>query len=182
MLVFASEPQASHFGTSLNHLSHGRYTEQQVAETVLGACAEVSPEALLMLKLHPLEDAHAFDFLGDHAEPPETKVLRSYPSARLIAAADVVVGMTSMFLLESAVMGVPTISVRPGGHDEEHPWIHQGLIRSVVDPSGLVDELAEAFAGGLGGSAPEEAAFGAGATERVCGLVRRVAAERAVAR
>ncbi len=136
LLVFASEPQATHLGTSLNHSGHGQYTEQEVAEQVLAACAEVAPRALVVVKLHPLENAHAFDGLGAHLQPPDILVLRSYPSPLLIAAADVVVGMTSMFLLESALMGVPTISVRPGGRGGDDPWIREGLIESVVDPTG----------------------------------------------
>ena len=73
MLVFASEPQATHFGTSLNLEGHGRYTEQEVAEAVLGACGRVAPGALFVVKLHPLEDAHAFDAMAERAEPAETK-------------------------------------------------------------------------------------------------------------
>jgi hypothetical protein len=183
MLVFASEPQASHFGTSLNHLGHGRYTERQVAQTVLAACAGVAPEALVVIKLHPLEDSHAFDDVGEGAGLPETKVLRSYPSPRLIAAADVVVGMTSMFLLESALMGVPTISVRPGGEDDDHPWIHEGLIDSVVDPSGVTDAVRKGFADtSVRPPRAGVASFGEGATERMCELVRELASVGAGAR
>ena len=180
LLVFASEPQASHFGTSLHHQGHGLYTEREVAAGVLRACATVAPEAMLIIKLHPLEDVHAFDVMAEAVESLDTKVLRSYPSTRLIAAADVVVGMTSMFLLESALMGVPTISIRPGGRDDEHPWIHDGLIESVVDTSGVELALREAFEGR---PAPARmATFGAGATRRVCALLHTMATAGAGAR
>ena len=115
VIVFASQPEESDYGTALNHEPHGLYSETEVAGIVRKACAEVVAGALLVIKLHPLQDLHAHDELAFATDRPQTRVLRSYPSPQLIMAADVVLGMTSMFLAEAALMGVPTISVRPGG-------------------------------------------------------------------
>ena len=43
----------------------------------------------------------------------DVRVLQDVPPRHLIAAADVVTGMTSTFLLEAALMGRPTISLQP---------------------------------------------------------------------
>lgn len=175
VVVFASEPDSRHFGTSLHNGPYDDFTEDEVGLAVRRACASAAPDTLLIVKLHPLERSDAHRRLAELDAPPETRVLRSYPSADLISAADVVVGITSMFLLESALMGVPTISYRPGGRDTHFTWLHAGLIESVEDEAALPAALARAF--GTSHTAPPSAhGFRRDAISRVVDIVTELAA------
>lgn len=143
LVVFASEPQRDHFGSALDHRPHGRYDEGSVLDAVRGAVQRWREDALLVVKLHPLEgdDAHAAAADG----VPETRILRAGDNVALLTAADAVVGMSSMLLVESAILGVPTISLRPGGLDAPFPaWAD--AIAALADPAGLEVALREATA------------------------------------
>jgi hypothetical protein len=68
----------------------------------------------VIVKLHPLEGPERLHSVIGECDNDDIRVLKRYPPRRLIAAADVVTGMTSVFLLETALMGRPAISLQPG--------------------------------------------------------------------
>jgi hypothetical protein len=57
------------------------------------------------------------------------------------AASDVMTGMGSILLLEAALAGIPTLSVRPNGGPDEYLDAHAGLIASITDISVLASTL-----------------------------------------
>jgi hypothetical protein len=178
VVVFASEPQARYCGASSDDPGYLGYTEHDVVALLRRALAEVARDAILIVKLHPLEDPDAFHELADMTGVPAIRVLRTYPPAHLISAADVVVGMTSVFQLESAVMGVPTLSLRPGGREDEFFLeVHRGLIETVLDPANAAPALRRALdRAPLALDAPRPS-FGEGAIERLSALVYELAAD-----
>jgi hypothetical protein len=166
VVVFASEPQRKYFGDGLG------YDEESSLQAVADAVSRICPDALLCVKLHPLEpdDAHA---ALAHDLPLDVRVLRAWPSTRLILAADVVCGMTSVFLLEAAVLGRPALSIRPGGDAEDHFLAHHSdLITSVLDAGGVDAALVRSFDGA--GIHPPGSPIGDGAIRAVLGLIREL--------
>jgi len=154
IVLFASEPKSRHGGDP--------YDEYEVTEMLTRAVEETLPDALLVLKLHPLDRADAFPDLRERAV-----VVRGLAPAQAIAAADVMVGMTSMLLLEAGLSGVPTISLRPGSPpddfiDRHTPWIAT---------AGTYNELVVAL---HARAVPDDSAPRPmdGATSRVAALVR----------
>jgi len=141
VVVFASEPLSRHYGRSSAEPLYLGYAEHESLAAVRDALAELDPAALLLVKLHPLEESGTFVDLVDRGGP-EIRVLRAYPPRATIAAADVVTGMTSTFLLEAVLMGAPALSVRPGGGEEHFISIHADLIESVADPDGVTAAVA----------------------------------------
>ena len=139
VIVFASEPQTRYYGNR-----HG-YTEVGVASVLLDATAAVAPDALVVFKLHPLEDVAGLWSEVRRRGIPEVRVLRSYPILELAAASDVFSGMTSIVLLDAAVLGVPTLSVRPGGGQSDFLDAHADLIESVTSADGVPAALARAL-------------------------------------
>lgn len=167
LMVFASEPQERFYGDALG------YTEDDAFEAVLAAAHSVVPEGMLIVKLHPLEAPDAFVDFNPRAPGPEVRIVRAYPPTRLIAAADVVLGMTSIFMLEAATVGVPSLSVRPGGGEDHFTAIHSDLIRSVTDPAELAGALTDALAAGI--RRAETPPFGRDAVNRVLEAVDQLA-------
>jgi hypothetical protein len=172
LLVFASEPQARFYGSDARHPSFLGYTEQDSLAAVLDAAAVVVPDALLLVKLHPLEAPDAFAELADREPRMATRTIRAYPTEHLVSAADVVLGMTSVFLLEAVMTGAPTISVRPGGGNNHFLDVHADKIASVTDVDCLPEVLATAVdAAQRGSTAFFEASFGERAVERVVSAI-----------
>ena len=154
-IAFVSEPRSGNWGTADGARAESSFacTEQRVFESVRSAAREVAPDALLIVKLHPLEDANAYDGLAEHADPDEIRVVASCAAATLIAAADVVTGMASMLLMESHLGGVPTLSVRPGEAGKTPPW-GASSIPSVTSFDEVGKGLADALAMGRGRTPP----------------------------
>lgn len=171
VVVFASEPQARFWGASPADPGYLGYTEQDVFEVVREALSSVAASALLVVKLHPLEDPDAFHDQAREGDP-SVRVLRAYPATHLISAADAVVGMTSVFQLEAALMGIPTVSVRPGGREEEFFLkVHGDLIETVLDPAEAAAALRRALTRPPGSAGRPRAEFGERAIERLSALV-----------
>lgn len=117
---FISEPVAADCGQAR------RYTETAVAGDIARALAAV-PGSVLVCKPHPREGIGKYTQLGlrePAALPPHT----------FVAACDAVVGMTSVLLLESLLLGTPTISFQPDSQAGD-PWTH------FIHPVPLVREV-----------------------------------------
>lgn len=116
LVLFASECIGRDF--------HGEFgfNEKMTFDMTLASLKRVAAETGMRLhlgiKLHPenvIEDIGTGEAeIASAASPVSISVHRSeIPYRQLIVAADVVVGMTSMLLVESAVLGVPVVSVQP---------------------------------------------------------------------
>ncbi|MGH3050031.1 MAG: CDP-glycerol glycerophosphotransferase family protein [Gaiellaceae bacterium] len=159
VVVFASEPRGLPYDDGTG------YTQADALAALLDALA---PDALVLVKLHPRE--------RDASVPPgsrqEVRVLRDFPIHSLAAAADIFCGMTSIALLDAALLGVPTLSIRPGDGADHFVDAHPDLIASATTPR----EIAAALETGLaaGASVPKPPARGE-AAGRVCALLDELA-------
>jgi UDP-N-acetylglucosamine 2-epimerase len=168
LLVFASEPQGRYYGDSLG------YNEQDALRALLESAVEVEPDAEVVVKLHPLEQPDAFADLPETERRVAVRVVRAYPPEHLIRAADVVLGMTSVLLLEAVLTGVPTISIRPGGGEDHFLSVHADKIVSVTDAKSLPEVLERALRQGVQ-DAPLGGGFGERAIERTVRAIYEVA-------
>lgn len=93
------------------------YTEVDVLEglisTVQRLPAAPSRQWHLVIKLHPREPDHPASSLSPLARRWSLRVVKDQPAWVCLLAADVVVGMGSMLLVEAALAGKPAISFRP---------------------------------------------------------------------
>lgn len=98
---------------SQEYTLHGRGTSDYrtaiVLEELLDAVAEIQPKPYVVLRLHPKNRETEFT-----AYRGEINLLSAGGDpVRLVWAADAVVGMTSMLLVEAQILGVPTLSILP---------------------------------------------------------------------
>lgn len=126
LVCFVAENFARDFGETLG------YTERSVLRDVLWVCERLQGEGdgplHLAVKLHPKNAPDDFRWVAGSA-PPGLRVTvhwKEQPPIPLVMASDVVVGMTSVLMVESILVGRPTVSLQPGARQPD------GLIATVV--------------------------------------------------
>ncbi len=95
-----------------------RMTFDMTVASLKKIAAETGTSLHLGIKLHPenvIEDLGAGEAeIASMASPITISIHRSeIPYRQLIVAADIIVGMVSMLLVESVVLGLPVVSVQP---------------------------------------------------------------------
>jgi hypothetical protein len=183
LLVFASEPQARYYGSGPADPGWLGYTERDALDALLSAAPGVIGQGAILIKLHPLEPPGAFWELAcaRTGENVRTRVLSRYPSSSVIAAADVVVGMTSIILLEAATVGVPSISVRPGGGRNSFIALHGDYVQDITDAAELPAALQDALTRARPGRQTLTPEFGQNSIERVMRVLDEQLAVRVAA-
>lgn len=134
LICFIAESFADVFGERLG------FTEQSVLHDLLGICAEMVSEAgqslHLVVKLHPENEPGAFAWVNRYSRPEGLRVTvqgTEQPAIPLVMSSDVVIGMTSVLLVESILLGRPTVSFQPHARDAD------GLIATVLGAIPLLD-------------------------------------------
>jgi hypothetical protein len=111
-----------------------------IIEELIEAVQTLPQRPYLVLRLHPKDgtddfNAYAADF--DHID-------QASPPLELVFCADLVVGMTSMLLMEAALLRRPTLSIVPRAVEKDWlPTVRQGVTLCVMHRSDLVKALAE---------------------------------------
>lgn len=127
LVLFASEAVARDFSPG-GPRDRG-YTEKRVLRELLSACGEAFD---VVVKMHPQNT------LRDVFQKGPVAFVKNVPPDVCVEAVDVVVGMTSMLLLEAALMGKPTISFQPGLTGKDFFVGNRvGLTRAVGDSRAL---------------------------------------------
>jgi len=109
-----------------------------VLEEVLDAAAELSPRPWVVLRLHPKNRVEEFVSLM----PELGMISQSGDPLSLVWAADLVLGMTTMLLLETYLLGRPHFAILP--RVAERAWLYtlnEGLTQSVYTRRALRDML-----------------------------------------
>ena len=148
LVLFASEAIARDFGPGTSY--YRGYTEVETLEGLLEAVSSVQLGTRLdiktVVKLHPEESPESYR-RGPLASSPKISVVAGQHPWPSMLAADVVVGMTSMLLLESAIAGRPTVSFQPGaGRIEPFIGTRLGMVQaasSTAELSSLLTRLLE---------------------------------------
>jgi hypothetical protein len=169
--VFASQPIASIHRQNGMAEDHWGYTEKTVLKSVLVCLGKLTEDfgakVTLVIRLHPKDKPDAYrDVLTTCPRSIKPVFDCETDSSLLLKAADLIIGMFSMVLLEAAILDRPFISVQIG-LKRENPLIfaRRGLARSILTEV----ELEESLRGILKGETQEgpDLNFEFGATERI---------------
>jgi hypothetical protein len=171
--VFASQPRG------LPHDEGGGFTQADALSAFLDGLQGAAPDALALVKLHPIEQVEPSARLLSARTGLETRLLEDGSARELAAAADAFCGMTSIVLLDAALLGVPTVSIRPGGGASHFVDVHADLIRSATSPAEVRVALEESFARG---HATPASRLSPGSVARVSGLLGELVAEAGIMR
>ncbi|MBY0353729.1 hypothetical protein K2W90_05175 [Candidatus Babeliales bacterium] len=144
LITFASEPLSLVYKDT-DYLG---YTEQIILQqildvlTVLAQCTQ--KKIVLVIRPHPKEDLLYYHNLVVLPNTPFLRVVvdNAVPGAQAMLMSDVVCGMSSMFLLEAALLNIPILSVQIGLKTED-PFIlsRRNFIKTILDKTELFATL-----------------------------------------
>jgi predicted glycosyltransferase len=150
IIVFASEPISKTYHETDDSEHFWGYTERTILRNLLDALAELmakkNKEVKIIIRPHPKEDKDNFNDIMAVYEGKEISLTvdDSTDSLQLIAASDLICGMSSMFLIESAIVGKPVLSIQIG-LCRENPFILDqiGILKSVLSRDDLETRLSK---------------------------------------
>jgi hypothetical protein len=171
--VFASQPRGIPYDEG------GGFTQEEALAAFFDALEEVAPDALALVKLHPVEQMEPIAAAVSTRGGNDIRLLDEGSTLQLAAAADVFCGMTSIVLLDAALLGVPTVSIRPGCGASHFVDVNADLIRTATTPEEVRAALAEGLA--QGHTAPSSR-LSSGSTARVREQLRELVAAAGIMR
>lgn len=136
MLLFASEPICKVYGDSYEYFGYNEVTIFTLFSKCLNRIAEKTGRSVsVVVRPHPKEDEEQWKNRFANSEWVSYYVDRKADNKVAMAAADGVVGMSSMFLLESTLCGKPILSILAGlkpGFENEFILEKLGVTRSAM--------------------------------------------------
>jgi hypothetical protein len=147
-IVFASQPIEKYRGGNPEREDFLGFTEKTSRDALIDALNDIKNKSgakfSLFIKLHPKEDLGGYNiskkcdfpvFVNQDADP-----------RRLIFSADIVTGITSVFMIEAMFAGRPVISIQPNLSKRDFLFTnHLGLTRGVYRPEDLEPALTGAM-------------------------------------
>lgn len=136
MVLFASQPLAALWGNDPSVESHPGYTEQTVLDLLCAALSRIvlrrGGAITLVVRPHPREGV--IDLSRFESAPVRVISDSTHDGRQMALAADLVVGMTTVLLVEACLLGCVTVSLQPGLRKADVlPTNRAGLTRAVYD-------------------------------------------------
>jgi hypothetical protein len=178
LVVFASQPLTALYGADPSNPVYLGYTEQTVL-ALLARCLEriacrAGQRMVLWVRPHPRENpAELQPFASARVR---AVVSRQGDGRELALAADLVTGMTSVFLVEACLLGCPVLSLQPGLRAADPlPTNRAGWSRPVYHEEDMEPALQSLLLDDAARAAlrhrPEKADFTVSATRHVLALI-----------
>lgn len=148
LITFASEPVSVDYSGNIDDQDYWGYNEKTIFKELMKAIVNVEPEfkgkISIIIKLHPREDKNSYLDVSENSKSNkiDITVVEKFDSYSLIAASNLICGMSSMFLIEAVVIGKPVISIAIG-LNRENPFVLDriGVLKSVYSTEELQEKL-----------------------------------------
>jgi hypothetical protein len=146
LVLFASQPLTSLYGTDTFQTKYLGFDEWSVLEDLIKSLEDIKAETdaniHLVIRPHPRETVGPFmDYRSDSY--PIT-VVETGSGRSQVMAADLVVGMNTELLIEACYLGCITLSLQPGlRHPDRLPTNHLGFSRAVYNQEDIKPALRE---------------------------------------
>jgi hypothetical protein len=183
VVLFASQPLAATWGEDIAAPGHPGYTERTAFAAFVPALERtvrrIGTDVTVILRPHPRDDREQ----TIPATSLRVRMSREGRPREAMLAADVVVGMCSVLLVENALLGRPTVSFQPGLRTPDplpgplHPAAHSVYRVDALDAA-LEDAIARAETMRAGSKPSASSLLTPGAADRVATLVRSLALHR----
>jgi hypothetical protein len=147
LLVFLSQPLAQLFGADVSSSRYRGYTEHTVLASLIEALGHIAARRqapmVLLIRPHPRERIEDLQMHKARATGVRILLDGGGDGRSLVRAADLVVGMTTVLLVEACLLGCVVVSLQPGlvGADvlptnrwgASRPVYREGEIEPVVE-------------------------------------------------
>lgn len=148
VITFASEPVSNDYDKSNNSKNYLGYTERTVVKEIIESIKIISLEynkkIYFVIRPHPRENIESYKDLIVLFKNEKINIIvdKNLDSWDLILMSDLVCGMSSMFLIESVILGKPILSVQIG-LNRESPFIlvRRGIVKNILDKDTLLARL-----------------------------------------
>lgn len=121
-VVFASEPIVKTYGSS----EHWGYDEKSICYDIIDVLRVIAHDngirIHLLIKQHPKEESHSYDSQVGENGLLKISVDRNSNSFDVIMSSDLIIGMSSMFLIEGVIMNKQVISYQKG-LKQDNPYV-----------------------------------------------------------
>lgn len=148
LVVFASEPLEMLYKEKNKKDYYLGFTEKTIIKALLNELKAIVSEdkinLTLVLKPHPKEDENEIISLVDN-EPDlnfKVKIIKECNAWDLMMASDLICGMSSMFLIESVILGRSVMSIKIGLKGKDSFILSQrGILKTVLKKDQLKKNL-----------------------------------------
>lgn len=152
IVVFVSEPISKVYNERDNNSKALGYTEKTIFKTLYKILklivVQQNKNITIVIKLHPKEDSDSYDeFLQSGIANLKVVICKEIDPWPLIMSADFICGMSSMLLIEAALLNLPIMSIQIGLKRED-PFIlgRRGIIKTILNETVLQQELKRSIA------------------------------------
>lgn len=145
VVIFASEPITTTYGEQ-EALRYWGYTEKTILDSLVKALEKVAidygGQIVLSVRPHPKEGRGHFNDILTQCNRIHWRIDTNSSQWTMMQRADLVCGMSSMFLIESVLVGRPTISVQIGlCRDDPFVLSRRGTMQTVRSDAELEAQL-----------------------------------------
>ncbi len=151
-VVFVSEPIYHDYDGCDETKRYWGYNERTIFDNLYRSLQKAAANAIVQIRLiirpHPREDRKYWDAMADKFDNDFITLIvdSENDSFSVLKSADLVCGMSSMFLLEAMICGKQVVSVAIG-LKRENPFVldKTGQCKSVLSEADLQERIAQAF-------------------------------------
>lgn len=147
IITYASEPISQTYNESDNSEHYWGYSERTIFKEFISVLNEVAQKShkkiKLIIRLHPKESENNYNDLIDNINNNISVLIdKKLDGFEVMCASNLICGMSSMFLIEGAVLGKPIISMQMG-LNRDNPFVLDqiGIVKSVLDRKELEEKI-----------------------------------------
>ncbi|NFG60641.1 hypothetical protein [Clostridium sp. CMCC3677] len=147
IITYASEPLSKTYGESDTSEHYWGYSERSIFKEFINVLNQVRQKTNrkigLIIRLHPKEDENNYNDLIDNINDNISILIdKKLDGFKLICTSNLICGMSSMFLIESAVLGKSIISMQMG-LNRDNPFILDkiGAVKSILYTKELEEKI-----------------------------------------
>lgn len=150
LITYASEPISKVYKESDNSKHYWGYTEKTILKDIIHVIKNIKKDTKKNIKIiirpHPKEEEDNYLDIIKNIKYEGISIIvdKKYNPYILMKASNLIIGMSSMFLIESVVLRNPIISVQIG-LKRQNPFIleHKKIIKSILQRKELEKKLRE---------------------------------------
>lgn len=147
-ILFVSQPLSALYNEDYVSNYYWGYNERTIFMTTISIIGKIAKKynkrIKMIIKLHPKEEKNNFEdiILSNHYNNISFEVDRNTDGIELVLSSDIVMGISSMLLVEAVILGWPAMSIQIG-LKRNNPFILDriNIVKSILNEESLYDDF-----------------------------------------